>query len=86
MEAGTAPTTVGVAPATIPAERVRALVGRYFYATTAIFLVAGSLGVLMRQSQADVVPIGDNFFYAAMTAHGLGTFMAWTAFAVMGFS
>jgi cytochrome c oxidase subunit 1 len=86
MEAGTAPTTVGVAPATIPAERVRALVGRYFYATTAIFLVAGSLGVLMRQSQADVVPIGDNFFYAAMTAHGLGTFMAWAAFAVMGFS
>ena len=86
MEAGTAPTTVGAAPAAVPAERVRALVGRYFYASTAIFLVAGALGVLMRQSQADVLPIGDNFFYASMTAHGLGTFMAWGAFAVMGFA
>jgi cytochrome c oxidase subunit 1 len=86
MEAGTAPTPVAAAPAAIPAERVRPLVARYFYASTAVFLVAGALGVVMRQSQADIVPIGDNFFYAAMTAHGLGTFMAWAAFAVMGFS
>ncbi|MGZ5315764.1 MAG: cbb3-type cytochrome c oxidase subunit I [Solirubrobacterales bacterium] len=85
MEAGTARAGAMPATATIEEARVRALVARYFYATTAIFLVAGALGVVMRQSQADIFPIEDNFFYAAMTAHGLGTFMAWGAFAVMGF-
>jgi cytochrome c oxidase subunit I len=65
-------------------ERLGSLVKRYVYASTAIFLVAGALGVVMRQSQADIFRIGDNPFYAMMTAHGLGTFMAWGAFAIMG--
>ena len=55
------------------------------FAATAVFGVAGLLGLVMRQSQAAVFPVGDNFFYSAMTAHGLGAFMAWGAFAVMGF-
>jgi cytochrome c oxidase subunit 1 len=66
-------------------SRVSALVKRYFFAATAVFFVAGALGLLMRQSQADLARIGDNFFYAAMTAHGLGAFVAWAGFAVMGF-
>ena len=28
--------------------------------------------------------VGDNFWYAMMTAHGLGAFVGWAAFAVMG--
>jgi heme/copper-type cytochrome/quinol oxidase subunit 1 len=50
-----------------------------------VFFVAGALGLLMRQSQADLARVGDNFFYAAMTSHGLGAFVAWAGFAVMGF-
>jgi cytochrome c oxidase subunit 1 len=86
MEAGTATPDLAAPAATVSRDQVRALVGRYFYASTTIFLVAGALGVIMRQSQADIVRVGDNFFYAAMTAHGLGTFVAWGAFAVMGFA
>jgi cytochrome c oxidase subunit I len=40
----------------------------------------------MRQSQADMGPLEDNFFYAIMTAHGLGAFVSWAGFAVMGLS
>jgi cytochrome c oxidase subunit 1 len=70
----------------VAAERVRALVVRYFVASTAFFLVAGALGLVMRQSQADLARVGDNFWYAAMTAHGLGAFVAWAGFGIMGFS
>ena len=55
-------------------------------ASTAIFLVAGLLGMVLRQSQADIVRLDDNYWYAVMTAHGLGAFVGWAAFAVMGFS
>ena len=65
--------------------RLAALVRRYFLAATAVLFVAGALGLLMRQSQADLARVGDNFWYAAMTAHGLGAFVAWAGFAVMGF-
>jgi cytochrome c oxidase subunit I len=65
-------------------ERVAALVRRYVYAAVVFLMVAGALGVLMRQSQADIVRLDDNFFYASMTAHGLGTFMSFGAFAIMG--
>ncbi len=87
MEAGAAPATLArtAEVVTVSEEAVKGLVRRYVYATTAVFLVAGVLGLLMRQSQADLFSIGDNFFYASMTAHGLGAFMAWGAFAVMGF-
>jgi cytochrome c oxidase subunit 1 len=48
--------------------------------------VSGLLGVVLRFSQADFGRIGDNSWYALMTAHGLGAFVGWAAFAVMGFS
>ncbi len=60
---------------------------QYTVAATAVLAASGLLGVLMRWSQA--VPgarIGDNFWYAIMTAHGLGTFVGWAGFAVMGLS
>lgn len=63
----------------------RKLTWDYIWASTAILAVSGLLGVLMRWSQA--IPdarVGDNFWYAIMTAHGLGTFVGWAAFAVMG--
>jgi cytochrome c oxidase subunit I len=55
-------------------------------ASTAIFLVSGLLGALLRQSQADIYRLPDDVFYAVMTAHGLGAFVGWAAFAVMGIS
>ena len=57
----------------------------YVLTSTVIFLVAGLLGAVLRQSQADIYRLDDNTFYAVMTAHGLGAFVGWAAFAVMGF-
>jgi cytochrome c oxidase subunit 1 len=57
----------------------------FVIASSLIFLVAGLLGMVLRQSQADIVRLEDNFWYAVMTAHGLGAFVGWAAFAVMGF-
>ena len=60
---------------------------RYVVASTVILAASGLLGMVLRWSQA--VPdarVGDNFWYAMMTAHGLGTFVGWAAFAVMGLS
>jgi hypothetical protein len=57
---------------------------RYLLASTLFLLVAGLLGIVMCQSQGDLVRVGDNFFYAAMTAHGLGAFVAWAGFGIMG--
>ena len=87
MEASGAAIGAGAVPLEGAVERsaVQRLVLRYFGAATAVFLVAGALGLVMRQSQADLFKVGDNFFYAAMTAHGLGAFVAWAGFAVMGF-
>ena len=78
--------TVEAVPAQefVAEERVAGLVKRYVYAATAVLFVSGALGVVMRESQADIFRVGDNVFYAMMTAHGLGTFIAWAAFAVMG--
>jgi len=59
---------------------------RYLIASTAILGAAGTLGVLLRDSQADVGRIDPGWWYALMTAHGLGAFVGWAAFAVMGFS
>ncbi len=58
----------------------------YVVASTAILAAAGLLGVVIRMSQANVARLGDNTWYAFMTAHGLGAFVGWAAFAVMGFS
>jgi cytochrome c oxidase subunit I len=68
-------------------DLARSLALRYIVASTAILAVAGLLGVILRTSQA--VPklrVGDNFWYAIMTAHGLGAFVGWAGFAVMGIS
>ena len=69
---------------TIAVERVGRMVFWYISASTLFFFVAGLLGVLMRESQANVITLDTNWFYAIMTAHGLGAFVAWAAFAVMG--
>jgi cytochrome c oxidase subunit I len=66
-------------------DRARSLALRYTVASTVILAASGLLGVVMRTSQA--VPdlrVGDNFWYAIMTAHGLGAFVGWAGFAVMG--
>ncbi len=65
----------------------RSLTLSYVLASTAILAASGLLGVVLRWSQA--VPqarVGDNFWYAMMTAHGLGAFVGWAGFAVMGLS
>ncbi len=65
----------------------RRLTLEYLGASTVILAVSGLLGVVLRWSQA--VPqarVGDNFWYAMMTAHGLGSFVGWAGFAVMGLS
>ena len=62
----------------------RSLTLRYLLASTAIFLASGLLGVLMRDSQAGLGRLHPNFYYAIMTAHGLGAFVGWAGFAVMG--
>ena len=68
-------------------DHARSLALRFTVASTAILAASGLLGVVMRMSQA--VPdlrVGDNFWYAIMTAHGLGAFVGWAGFAVMGFA
>jgi len=67
-------------------DRARLLALFYVLTATAILAVSGLLGVILRFSQADFGRIGDNSWYALMTAHGLGAFVGWAAFAVMGFS
>lgn len=67
-------------------ERARALTLRYLLASTAIFLASGLLGLVLRNSQADLGRLDPNLFYAVMTAHGLGAFVGWAAFACMGLS
>ena len=64
----------------------RRLVGRYLVASTIILLASGLLGVLIRESQAGIGTLPDNTWYALMTAHGLGAFLGWAGFAVMGLS
>ncbi|MGZ4333121.1 MAG: cbb3-type cytochrome c oxidase subunit I [Gaiellaceae bacterium] len=60
------------------------LVGRYLVASTVILLASGLLGILIRESQAGIGKLGANTWYAFMTAHGLGAFLGWAGFAVMG--
>ena len=62
----------------------RRIVGRYLVASTIILLASGLLGVVIRSSQAGVGRLHDNTWYALMTAHGLGAFLGWAGFAVMG--
>ena len=66
-------------------ETARRLTLSYLTWSTVILAASGLLGMILRWSQA--VPearVGDNFWYALMTAHGLGAFVGWAGFAVMG--
>ena len=65
-------------------SRAKRVVLLYVGASTAFLFVAGLLGMLLRESQADIVRIKPGLFYSIMTAHGLGAFVAWGAFAIMG--
>ncbi|HWB22183.1 MAG TPA: hypothetical protein VG652_04790, partial [Gaiellaceae bacterium] len=60
----------------------RSLTLRYVIASTLILGVAGILGMMLRDSQAGVLRVSDGWFYAMMTAHGLGAFVGWAAFGV----
>ena len=62
----------------------RRIVGRYLVASTVILLASGLLGIMIRSSQAGVGTLSSNTWYALMTAHGLGAFVGWAGFAVMG--
>lgn len=84
MEAGAHPIRGAASAAEVDRATVATLVRDYLIASTAFFFMAGLLGMAMRQSQAGVVRIDSNLFYAIMTAHGLGAFVAWAGFAVMG--
>ena len=64
----------------------RRLLARYLIASTVILLASGLLGVLIRESQAGIGTLPSNTWYALMTAHGLGAFLGWAGFAVMGLS
>jgi cytochrome c oxidase subunit I len=59
---------------------------RYLVASTLILLASGLLGVIIRDSQADVGRLSASTWYELMTAHGLGAFLGWAGFAVMGLS
>ena len=86
MEGAAAALGARAVPGVIDEARTRRLVLQYVAASTTFLFVAGLLGMLLRESQADLVRIDPNLFYAIMTAHGLGAFVAWAAFAVMGIS
>ncbi|CAB4702203.1 MAG: c-type cytochrome [Actinobacteria bacterium] len=57
---------------------------RYLIASTVILGASGLLGMVLRDSQAGAGRVPDAWYYAIMTAHGLGAFVGWGAFAVMG--
>jgi cytochrome c oxidase subunit 1 len=86
MEGATTALGAGAAARVVEEAAVKRLVLAYVGSSTAFLFVAGLLGMLLRESQADLVRIDPNLFYAIMTAHGLGAFVAWAAFAVMGVS
>ncbi len=74
------------AAGTVDIARVRALTLRYLVTSTILLGAGGLLGVLLRQSQADLDRISPNLWYEVMTAHGLAAFVGWAAFALMGIS
>src|SRR5207344_516817 len=65
------------AAGTVDIARVRALTLRYLVTSTILLGAGGLLGVLLRQSQADLDRISPNLWYEVMTAHGLAAFVGW---------
>ena len=70
--------------------RTESLTKRFMWTSTLFLLIAGLLGLLLRSHQAGVIHLpgnaaeSANLWYALMTAHGLGAFVAWAAFFLMG--
>ena len=73
-------------PLTDPGELrlAKRLTLQYVITAQVILAVSGVLGVLLRDSQANLGRLDPNWFYALMTAHGLGAFVGWAGFSVMG--
>ena len=65
-------------------DYARRITLRYVLTAQAILAVSGVLGILLRDSQANVGRIDPKWWYALMTAHGLGAFVGWAGFSVMG--
>jgi cytochrome c oxidase subunit 1 len=78
--------SLDVPPSTVGREASAAIVLRTILTSTVIFLVAGLLGGLLRQSQAGIDTLSPATWYAIMTAHGLAAFVGWAGFALMGIS
>ena len=74
------------AAGTVDIARVKSLTLRYLVTSTILLGAGGLLGVLLRESQADLDRISPNVWYEVMTAHGLAAFVGWAAFALMGIS
>ncbi len=73
-------------PLALVQTRTRRLILRWIWTATAFFFITGSLGLLLRLGQADFIALDGNLWYAVMTAHGLGAFIAWAGFFLMGIS
>lgn len=73
-------------PLALIEARTRRLVLRWIWTATAFLGVAGVLGLLLRLGQAEFISLDGNLWYAIMTAHGLGAFVAWAGFFLMGIS
>jgi cytochrome c oxidase subunit 1 len=67
-------------------EYARRLTLRYVLTAQAVLAVSGLMGVVLRDSQANAGRIPKEWWYALMTAHGLGAFVGWAGFSVMGIS
>jgi cytochrome c oxidase subunit 1 len=78
--------SAAVGSGAVGSATTRRLLARYLIASTVILLASGLLGVLIRESQAGLGTLRPNTWYALMTAHGLGAFLGWAGFAVMGLS
>ena len=82
----TATPASALAPPAPVGRETSGLVLRTMLTSTVIFLVAGCLGGLLRQSQAGIDRLSPSTWYAIMTAHGLAAFVGWAGFALMGIS
>jgi cytochrome c oxidase subunit I len=82
--AGSLPYDDSEMPLALVQTKTRRFVLRVIWSSTAYLAIAGILGLLLRLRQGEVITLGDNFWYAIMTAHGLGAFIAWAGFFLMG--
>ena len=59
---------------------------RWVLTAHVILAVSGLMGIVLRDSQAGAGRVPKEWWYALMTAHGLGAFVGWAGFSVMGIS